>query len=138
MPTKKHVVVVQDLASRFPAAKLVSSTSAKQVLPALGEIYDNYGNPKSQLSDNGPPFNSEEMEKFANKRDIKLKKTPPLHPQSNPVETFMKPLGKTMKIAIQNNTREDTALTQLLHNYRDTPHSIGVFRFRLARFPDMI
>ena len=26
MPTSKHVVVVQDLASRFPAAKLVSST----------------------------------------------------------------------------------------------------------------
>ena len=62
------------------------------------------------------------MEKFASERDITLKKTPPLHPQSNPAETFMKPLGKTMKIATQNNEREDKALTQLLHNYRDTPH----------------
>ena len=122
MPSRKHVVVVQDIASRFPAAKLVSSTSSKQVLPALGEIYNYYGNPKCQLSDNGPPFNSQEMEKFASERDITLKKTPPLHPQANPVETFMKPLGKTMKIAIQNNERDDKALTQLLHNYRDTPH----------------
>ena len=38
MPSKEHVVVVQDLASRFPAAKLISSTNARQVLPALGEI----------------------------------------------------------------------------------------------------
>ena len=122
MPSKEHVVVVQDLASRFPAAKLVSSTSAKQVLPALGEIYDNYGNPNVQLSDNGPPFNSSEMDKFAEKRDITLKKTPPLHPQSNPVETLMKPLGKTMKIAVQNKTRKDVVLAKFLSNYRDTPN----------------
>ena len=122
MPSKEHVVVVQDLASRFPAAKLISSTNAKQVLPALGEIYNNYGNPKTQLSDNGPPFNSTEMEEFATKRDITLKKTPPHHPQSNPVETFMKPLGKAMKIAIQNKSPKSTALTQLLQDYRDTPN----------------
>ena len=121
MPDKNHVVVVQDLASRFPAAKLVSSTNAKQVLPALGDIYDNYGNPNTQLSDNGPPFNSKEMELFAQKRNIELKKTPPLHPQANPAETFMKPLGKTMKIAHQNKTSKKEALTSLLQNIRDTP-----------------
>ena len=121
MPNKNHVVVVQDLASRFPVAKLVSSANAKQVLPALGDIYDNYGNPNTQLSDNGPPFNSKEMELFAQKRNIELKKTPPLHPQANPAETFMKPLGKTMKIAHQNKTSKKEAFTSLLQNVRDTP-----------------
>lgn len=46
MPSSKHVVVVQDLASRFPVAKIVSSTSASKVLPAMSDIYDAYGNPK--------------------------------------------------------------------------------------------
>ena len=35
MPSSKHVVVVQDLASRFSAAKLVTSTKASHFLPAL-------------------------------------------------------------------------------------------------------
>ena len=122
MPSKNHVVVVQDFGSRYPAAKLVSSTSSKQVLPALAEIYDNLGNPAVQISDNGPPFNSGEMEKFAADRNIKLQKIPPLHPQANPAETFMKPLGKTMKICHQNKNKEKDCLQQLLRNYRDTPH----------------
>ena len=122
MPSRNHVVVVQDLASRFPVAKLVSSTSADKVIPALSEIYDAYGNPEKQLSDNGPPFNSTAMQKFAKERNIKLEKIPPLHPSSNPAETFMRPLGKTMKIAHHNNQNEKNALQNLLQNYRDTPH----------------
>lgn len=34
----------------------------------------------------------------------------------------MKPLGKAMKMAHSGNKPEHTALTQLLSNYRDTPH----------------
>ena len=122
MPSSKHIVVVQDMASRFPAAKLVSSTKADQVIPAISEIYDNYGNPENQLSDNGPPFNSKEMETFASNRQINLQKSPPGHPESNPVETFMKPLGKAMKIAHFNKASVKDVLTQLLENYRSTPH----------------
>ena len=122
MPSTKHVVVVQDLASRFPVAKLVRSTRATDVIPALAEVYDDYGNPEFQLSDNGPLFNSSAMEVFAQRRDIQLQKIPPLHPSANPVETFMKPLGKAMKIAKQNNIAEKTALQELLQSYRDTPH----------------
>ena len=55
MPSSNHVVVVHDLASRFPAAKLVRSTKADCVIPALADIYDAYGNPETQISDNGPP-----------------------------------------------------------------------------------
>ena len=122
MPSSKHVVVVQDLASRFPAAKIVTSTKARHVIPALTDIYKNFGNPENQLSDNGPLFNSEAMSMFAQKQNISLQKAPPRHPQSNPVETFMKPLGKTMKIAFNNHTCRDEALSQLLQNYRSTPH----------------
>jgi ribosomal protein L21E len=122
LPSKKHVVVIQDLASRFPVAKLVNSTSATSVLPTLGETYDLLGNPENQLSDNGPPFNSKAMQLFADKRSINLQKTPPLHPSANPVETFMKPLGKPLKIASKNKIPEPCAIKDLLESYRDTPH----------------
>lgn len=122
MPSSNHVIVVQDLSSRYPAAKLVSSTKAEKVIPALKDIYNNYGRPEIQISDNGPPFNSKAMTEFANENQIHLRKIPPLHPSSNPAETFMKPLGKTMKIAHATKTSEKNALEQLLDNYRDTPH----------------
>ena len=122
MPSSKHVVVVQDLASRYPSAKLVSSTAADKVIPAIADIYNAYGNPQNQLSDNGPPFNSNAMDNFAKRRNINLQKIPPLHPASSPVETFMKPLGKTVKIAQHEKKPIKEAIQELLDNYRDTPH----------------
>ena len=67
------------------------------------------------------------MKDFAQKRNINIQNTPPLHPAANPVETFMKPLGKTMKIAQQERNSGKAASQQLLDNYRDTPHpSTGI------------
>ena len=82
MPSKYHIIV-QDLESHFPCGKVVASSSAMDVLPAIAEIYDAYGNPNIQKSDNGLPFNSTEMQKFANKRGIELVKKPPAHPAPN-------------------------------------------------------
>ena len=106
MPSSNHVVAVQDLASHFPAAEVVSSSKASKVIPALEQIYDAYGNPEKQLSDNGPPFNSKEMDTFAKERNITLEKTPPMHPSANPAETFMKSVRKTMKRAAYNHVPE--------------------------------
>ena len=43
--TSAKDVVVQDTGLRYHVAKLVRNTSGEEVLPALGDIYDNYGNP---------------------------------------------------------------------------------------------
>ena len=122
MPPSHHVVVVQDLTSRYPSARIVSSTKAAKVLPALADIYNTLGNPELQISDNGPHFNSKEMGDFAAKRNISLQKIPPFHPTANPVETFMRPLGKAVKITYHNRAPENDTLNQLLTNYCDTPH----------------
>ena len=53
---------------------------------------------------------------------IEHKKTYPYHPQANPVETFMKPLGKAMKIAHGEGKNKNTALNNLLMGFRSTPH----------------
>ena len=51
----------------------------------------------------------------------------PYHPQGNLVETFMKPLGKTIKSANLNKGDQEEALNDLLAQYRAIPHpAIGV------------
>ena len=65
MQNKKHICVVTDNLSRFPDAKIVKSTDAKSVLPALDSIYANFGQPDSHRTDNGPPFNSKEFEEYS-------------------------------------------------------------------------
>ena len=78
IPSSNHMVVVQDLASRYPAPKIISSTKASKVIPSsLADIYNAYGNPDTQLSDNGPPFNSAAMKQFTENRAINQKNIPP-------------------------------------------------------------
>lgn len=122
MPNNKHVLVVTDNMSRFPAAKMVPSTAAKPVVSALDQIYTDYGEPDSHRTDNGPPFNSQEFDTFTQDRGIEHIKTFPYHPQANPAETFMRPLGKTMKSAMHSKQSPEQALNNLLSNYRATPH----------------
>lgn len=45
MSLTKHVAVVLDLNSGFPAAKLASSTNTDKVISILIELSDTYGNP---------------------------------------------------------------------------------------------
>lgn len=122
MPDNRHVLVVQDSFSRYPAAKIVASTKSTPVLNALDDIYMNYGNPERHRTDNGPPFNSQEFTDYSRQNGIQHTKVFPYHAQANPAETFMRPLGKAMKIAYNSNQNKTTALNDLLIGYRSTPH----------------
>ena len=101
---------------------MVPSTSAKPVLKALDDIYVDYGQPASRRTDNGPPFDSEVFTEFSKVNGIEHVKTFPYHPQANPAENFMRPLGKTMKAANFNREDKEKALKELLAGYRATPH----------------
>ena len=46
----------------------------------------------------------------------------PYHPQGNPCETFMKPLGKALKAAYYNRDSAQQAIDEMLKSYRSTPH----------------
>ena len=122
MPNKRHIVVAQDMVSKFPAAKIVSKTDADHVIGALEEMYANYGAPLVHRTDNGPPFNSMQFAKFSDDKGIHHEKSFPYHPQANPVECLMKPLGKSMKIAHYDSGNLDTALQNFLTTYRATPN----------------
>ena len=122
MPKDEHVLVVRDNLSRFPAAEIIKSTAAKDVIPALDKIYSDFGTPCSHKTDNGPPFNSEAFDDYSTQNNIKHKRTPPLHPRSNEAECTMKPLGKAMKMAHHNKTCKKQELNRFLRQYRATIH----------------
>ena len=84
--SKNHIVVIPDLTSRYPIAKLVESTSAKSVIPVYKDVYDTFGNPIRQKSDNGPSFNSKEMENFTKVRNTEQVEIPPGDSFPNNVE----------------------------------------------------
>ena len=123
MPDRRHIVVAQDMVSKFPAAKILNKTDAAHVTGALREFYTAYGTPLIHRTDNGPPFNSKEFEIFSKEQGISHEKAFPYHPQANPVETLMRPLGKTMKSAHSGNANKEEALNHFLAAYRATPHS---------------
>ena len=81
LPDRRHILVARCNLSRFPDAKIVRSSGAKHILPALGEIYKNFGYPEHHKCDNGPPFNGQEFLDWSRKRGIKVK---------NPIHTIPK------------------------------------------------
>ena len=123
LPDKRSILVVQDMMSRFPAAKVLNKTDGTKVTQALNEIYTTYGTPMAHRTDNGPPFNSQTFSSFSDQNGIRHEKSFPYHPQANPAECFMKPLGKCMKAAHDQGDDKVKALEMLLSSYRATPHS---------------
>ena len=123
LPDKRHILVAQDMMSKFPAAKIINKTDTATITETLKEFYDAYGTPATHRTDNGPPFNSKGFVEFSKRQGINHTTSFPYHPQANPVECFMKPLGKAMKVAHHAKKSMRKALGEFLSTYRATPHS---------------
>lgn len=122
-PSGHYCLVVIDEYSRFPVVEIVSSTSAKSVIPVLDKIFATHGVPDSLKTDNGPPFQSHEFRKFMEYCGIRHRKITPLWPRANAqAENFMKPLNKAIKSATAEGKSWRQELYKFLRNYRATPH----------------
>ena len=100
LPDKSHILVSRCSLSRLPDAKVVRSTNARHVLPALADTRNNFGNPMQHKADNGTPFNSKEFRNFSTARGTSIKYSYPHHQQGNEAECYMKPLSKAVKVAL--------------------------------------
>ncbi len=119
-PSGEYLLVVVDDFSRFPEVEIVSSTSARAVLPKLDAIFARQGIPEIVRSDNGPPFNGREFAEFAEQLGFKHRKCTPLWPRANgEAERFIRTLVKTIRTA--RNWKQE--LWRFLRQYRATPHS---------------
>ena len=100
LPTGHSLLVTRDDYSRYPEVDVVSSQSARQVIPALDKLFAQRGVPELIKSDNGSPFQSMEFKDFSDSLGFKHRKVAPYWPEANGgAERFMRTLGKTVKCA---------------------------------------
>ncbi|XP_065054391.1 uncharacterized protein K02A2.6-like [Rhopilema esculentum] len=124
LPTGQYLFVVIDTYSRFPEVDIVPSTSASAIIPKLGAIFARHGMPDKLKSDNGPPFFGNEFHRYMKALGIRQTTYTLLWPQGNSeVESFMKPLGKSICTAILEKRQWQQELHKFLLNYRITPHT---------------
>ena len=123
-PSGTYLMIVIDDYSRYPAVEIITSTSAKAVIPHLDKIFATFGIPDIVKTDNGPPFNSHEFAQFSEYLGFKHRKITPLLPQANgEAERFMRTIGKFVKTATAEQRSWKQELNNFLRNYRATPHS---------------
>ena len=90
---------------------------------ARGRIFATHGLPRTIVSDNGPPFQSEELRQYMITNGITHRKITPLWPQANAeAETFMKPLTECLQTAAIERKDWKQELQKFLLIYRATPH----------------
>ena len=124
LPNGKYMLVMIDLYSRFPMVEFVSSTSAAAVIPVFDKVFAEHGIPLSVVTDNGPPFNSQEFASCARTLGFRHRKITPAWPQANgEVERFMRTLNKVIQTATVENTPIRRAVVDFLRNHRATPHT---------------
>ena len=109
--------------SRFVLVDEVKSVSFCDVKSILERHFSIFGTPYVYKSDNGSPFQSHDFAEFAKHWGFRHQKITPLWPRANAeVESFMKKLGKVLRIANVTGTSKALALQTFLRAYRETPH----------------
>ncbi|KAL3104363.1 hypothetical protein niasHS_001210 [Heterodera schachtii] len=116
----KYLVVV-DSYSKWPKVIKMNTTTAKMLIVKFVWLFSRYGFPKEIVTDNGPPFKSNEISQCCRKHGIKQTFSPPFHPQSNGrAERFVDTLKRQMKKC----ARDDAHWVQnSLLAYRSTPNA---------------
>lgn len=130
----RFVLVVCDMATRFPEAVAMPTMEAERVATALLDIFSRHGIPDEILSDRGTNFMSVLMKRLCEQLGIRHIKTTPYHPQTNGVvERFNGSLKAMMRRCCQGDLKNwDSYLPMLLFAYREVPHrSTGFSPFEL-------
>jgi hypothetical protein len=120
----EYLLVVIDDYTRYPVVEIVSTTSAKCIIPKLHQIFATFGIPRLFTSDNGPPFNSTEFAQFANHCGFRHHRVTPRWPRANgEAERFMQNIKKATQTALIDGINWKQALFTYLSQYRGTPHT---------------
>ena len=101
LPTKDLLLVIIDGRTRYPEVEIVRNTSAKSTIQCFESIFSRHGIPRAIVSDNGPPFQGDEIRQYMSTNGIKHRNITPIWPQANgEAETFMKPLTKCLQTTV--------------------------------------
>ena len=121
-PSKEYALVITNQYSRYPEVEFVFSTAIKPVRQKMKKS-SSLREFKTIQSDNGPPFNSEDLKEFAVEMGFTHKKVTPRHPKAQgQVQGFNKLMNKTAAIARTEGVDLQAANYDMLQPYRETPH----------------
>ena len=125
LPTGEYLLIIIDEFSRYPVVEIIRSTSANMVIPVFDKVMSMFGIHEVLKSDNGPPFNSEQLHSFTTHMGFKHCKVTPYWPRANSeAERFMGNLGKVVKAASSDGKTWKQELNKFIRNYRATAHTI--------------
>ncbi|CAF1510509.1 unnamed protein product [Adineta ricciae] len=119
-------LIMVDAKSKFPiVTDMGQNTTAGNLTQVLDQIIDWLGPPETLVSDNGPPFNSHEMNQFYKRYGINHTTTAAYHPASNGLaERFVRSFKEAMmKEQLSGQSNKQIALRNFLRTYRWTPHT---------------
>jgi len=116
-----------DAFSKWMYVAPMPKTDAQSVISELQKIFAFWGLPRKMVSDNGPPFSSQEYKHFCTRLDIILAYSPVSHPESNAqVERSVQIVKKSLKKLCASKPHLSVhqwpkALANFLFAYLNTP-----------------
>lgn len=126
---KSTFLILADSYSKWIEIFLMGKTGAVETIDKLMSVIDVFGYPVEIVSDNGPPFSSQEFHKFWEMRKVKITHSPPYHPQSNGFGEVSVKIAKNAlkKMLLDSNSKNmpiKTKISNFLRKYRNTPSTV--------------
>ena len=91
LPNSEYLLIITDDYSKYPVVETVKFTSANTVIPIVDKVFSEFGIPDVVKTDNGPPFNSNAFQSFAQTLAFQHRKVTPRWPRANgDVERFVR------------------------------------------------
>ena len=121
--TGEYMLVTVCKQSRWAEVEVLTSTSARAVIPKLDKTFASLAIPVSASSDNGHPFNGQDFSDFSKYLGFRHRRKTPLNPQANAeAEQFMRILKKLYQISKLTGSNFKQEVYRFLRAYRATPH----------------
>lgn len=131
-------LLICDAYSRWLQIVPMQSTTAESVIAQLLNVFAIFGLPRVLVSDNGPPFDSNEYAAFGTMYNIQILHSPIYHPESNGLAEKGVDIGKSgLKKMLDQNVSLNSppspaesskivshTLQKFLFNYRNTPTAV--------------
>lgn len=124
-PNGEYIFVMMDRYSRWPEIDIFrNAPDSNATIKSMKSAFANKGVPEICQSDNGPPFQSQEMRDFSRRKGYYHKHITPEWPRANgTVERFNRTMKKAVQAAHIEGTKLRDAAQEFVGMYRATPHS---------------
>jgi hypothetical protein len=117
-------LVLVDAHSKWIEVVAMRGTDAGATTKALGNIFAQFGLPSQLVTDNGPPFSSQQFKIYCKNNFIRHVTSAPYRPQGNGLaENAVKNVKKCIKRALHESEDVNTALNKFLLQYRNCDHA---------------